>query len=69
MEPAVDEGETRADHKLLHRARHEDLVRAGERCDSRADVHRDAGHVVGRELDLARVKPGTDAEVKVVDAG
>ena len=61
---AILELEPRAGDEVFHGARDEHLARVGLRRDARADVHGDARDLAVRELDLARVQPGTNVETE-----
>ena len=54
--PAFGEADPGPGDQVSNRARHEHLSRAGESGDPRADVHRDASHVVAGHLDLSFIQ-------------
>src|SRR5512133_2151678 len=54
--------------EVLHGARDEHLAGLGERCHTRADVHRDAADLAVHELALARVQARADLQVDRANA-
>lgn len=44
VRPAILEARVRSHHDVLHRARHQDVTRAGQRLDARGNVHGHPGH-------------------------
>src|SRR4029077_5311600 len=51
----IFERDAGAGHKILDRARDDDVVGTSETCDPRGDVHSDAPYVVVRKFDFASV--------------
>jgi len=68
VDPAVAESDAGSGDEILHRARNENLVRAGERSDTGAYVDGYATYIVSHDLHLACVKPGTDTQAEATDA-
>src|SRR5437763_17207855 len=55
----IGETQSRSRHQILYCTGHQNLARAGKRCNTRADVNGDAADVVADHFALAGVKSGT----------
>src|SRR5262245_35291467 len=60
----VRELQARPGHQVLHRARGDDLARAGDRQDTRGGMHRNAAEVVATDLAFTRVYARPDPEAE-----
>src|SRR4030095_3962174 len=59
---AIRETDPRAGDQVVHRTRHQDLTRSGERSDARADMQRNATQRTLVQLALAGMNPGPDLQ-------
>src|SRR5712664_3276164 len=64
---AVAKPQPRAGHQILHGARDQNLVCAGKRRNTRADVNSNTADIVADHFALAGMKPGADFDAERLD--
>jgi hypothetical protein len=64
MIAAVTKPQAGTRHQILDRARHQHLVRAGERRHARSDVNGNAADIIADYFALAGMNPGADFNAK-----